>query len=213
MASPTELAATASGAPAVAGAEIDGGVVVVVGAGVGDAAADHARSDRVEQVGGGETGCLAPPPLALHGSLGVPPARHAAPPRGRDPVARAAPAVVGGAVGVWAAAAALPDLHDSKAALTRQLQELQREQRRVSMNIYNEERKRQRLLDRAKGLSDDDLLMILSTRASAKAKAQAKATGSARAKATAKANATRARDGGGGDSRGSGGNGGGDATL
>ncbi len=86
-------------------------------------------------------------------------------------------------------------------------------ERRVSMNIYNEERKRQRLLDRAKGLSDDDLLMILSTRASAKAKAQAKATGSARAKATAKANATRARDGGGGDSRGSGGNGGGDATL
>ena len=49
------------------------------------------------------------------------------------------------------------------------------------------ERKRQKLVHRASGLSDDDLLAILGARANAKAKAKAAAKGKAKAKAKAKA--------------------------
>ena len=41
--------------------------------------------------------------------------------------------------------------------------------------IKNEEKKRRRRVDRARGLSDADLVSIITTRAAAKAKAKAKA--------------------------------------
>ena len=60
--------------------------------------------------------------------------------------------------------------------MKRDSDELRREQR-------NEDRRRQRLLIRAQGLSDDDLVQMLAVRgAAAKAKAKAKAKGKAKAK-------------------------------
>jgi len=72
----------------------------------------------------------------------------------------------------------------ANAHLQQRQKELLDERRRVAQELHNEARKRMRRMDRARGLSDDDLLEILRSRAAAKAKAspEAKATGKAKAK-------------------------------
>ena len=83
----------------------------------------------------------------------------------------------GGGVGVWAVAAlmgdrcsnALKDLADQRRDLRKQRDEVNRMSR-------NEERKRARILERARSLSNDDLLEILTSRAVAQAKAKPKVT-------------------------------------
>ena len=59
---------------------------------------------------------------------------------------------------------------------------LHQQRQAVQKEIKNESRKRQRLLEKARGLSDDSLLQVIVNRAS---KAQAKASGKAKAKAGA----------------------------
>ena len=75
---------------------------------------------------------------------------------------------------------ALKDLAEQRRDLRKQRDELNRQ-------IRNEERKRARLLERARNLSNDDLLSILGSRATAKANAKPKAKGAAKGKAKAKA--------------------------
>ena len=95
--------------------------------------------------------------------------------------------------GVWAAAAGIGDVAGhAVAALEERRKELRRERDAVAKELRNAERKRQRLLERARGLTDNDLLSILATRAAAKAVPKAK--GKAAAKATAKAAAKAAAD-------------------
>ena len=95
---------------------------------------------------------------------------------------------VGGAGGgVWAAAAALGDAAAGRRAeLVQQQKDLKAQRRRLTMDLANENRKRVRLLEKAKGLSDADLMAILASRAAAKAKAKPKATPKAKAKAKGK---------------------------
>ena len=96
-------------------------------------------------------------------------------------------------MGVWAVAAlmgdrnstALKDLADQRRDLRKQRDELNRMTR-------NEDRKRARILERARNLSNDDLLSILGSRAAAKANAKPKAKGAAKGKAKAKAKAVAA---------------------
>ena len=69
-------------------------------------------------------------------------------------------------------------------ARLRQLRTDLAEQRKANAKaLAGEERKRKRALDLARGLSDEDLIGIIASRASAKAKAKAKAKGKAKAKA------------------------------
>ena len=90
---------------------------------------------------------------------------------------------------VWAVAAlmgdrcstALNDLADQRRDLRKQRDEVNRMTR-------NEERKRARILKRARNFSNDDLVAILGSRAVAKANAKPKAKGAAKDKAKAKAN-------------------------
>ena len=51
---------------------------------------------------------------------------------------------------------------------------LKREQQVIAKEIHNQQRKRARLLEKARGLTDAELLTVVSTRAAAKAKAKAK---------------------------------------
>ena len=90
-----------------------------------------------------------------------------------------------------AAAAALAALGgadpaaDELARLRQQQIDLAAQRRATAKALAREERKRKRALDLARGLSDEDLIGIIASRASAKAKAKAK--GKAKAKAKAKA--------------------------
>ena len=59
----------------------------------------------------------------------------------------------------------------------------------MAREIHNAQRKRMRLMERARGLSDSDLAEILQTRAVAKAQAVAKAAAKAKAKGKGKAKA------------------------
>ena len=59
---------------------------------------------------------------------------------------------------------------------------LHQQRQAVQKEIKNESRKRQRLLEKAKGLSDDSLLQVIVNRAS---KAEAKAKGKAKSKSSA----------------------------
>ena len=89
---------------------------------------------------------------------------------------------------MWAAAAGIGDA--SRGELTRLealRTQLTRQKRQIAIEIKNEERKRTRRIERARGLSDDDLLGIITARAAAKAKAKGNAKAKAKAKATAKA--------------------------
>ena len=139
---------------------------------------------------GGEDGAAAPFPFggAPGGHDGV------LAPLAAVPIATATPLVAaGGAVAIWAAAVNLGDAGaESVAGLIAARKSALAEQRRLAMQIRNSERKRQRLMTRAQGLSDDDLLDILRMRATAKAKAASKAGAKAAAKAVAKAGAKAA---------------------
>ena len=87
-------------------------------------------------------------------------------------VAAVVDAIVGGAGGaavIYAAAAALgAGAHQAVADLADRKRHLQAERRQVASQMRQNEKKRHRLLLRAQGLSDDDLLEILATRARAK---------------------------------------------
>ena len=52
---------------------------------------------------------------------------------------------------------------------------LKREQEEITREIRNEQKKRVRLMERARGLNDADLLAVICARAAAKTKAKAKA--------------------------------------
>ena len=124
-------------------------------------------------------------PHAAHdAALGAPPAL--APAIAPAIAPAAAHVIVGPGAGVWAAAAGIGDAAaDEVAALQLRRKELRQERDAVSKDLRNAERKRQRLLERARGLSDDDLLALVAARAVAKGHAKAKANGKARAKAKA----------------------------
>ena len=67
-------------------------------------------------------------------------------------------------------------------ALEERRKTLHRQRQAVQREIKNDSRKSQRLLEKARGLSDDSLLQVIVNRAS---KAQAKAKANAKAKASA----------------------------
>ena len=64
---------------------------------------------------------------------------------------------------------------DAVNSLEQRRAELQRERMQIKKDLRNENRKRKRLLAKAKGLSVDDLLTVVTMKATAKAKAKAKA--------------------------------------
>ena len=101
------------------------------------------------------------------------------------------PILAGGGPGaIWAAAAATGDAPARNLQQLKQAQKvLQRERARLRAEEKAAERKRARLLERARGLSDDDLQSMLISRAVANAKAKAKAEAKAAAKGKAKAKA------------------------
>ena len=104
----------------------------------------------------------------------------------------------GGGLAVWAAAACIGDTNAQKLKeLTDQRKQLKRERDRISSEIKKAEKKRTRDMEKARGLSDLDLLNIIASRARAKAeaKAKAKAKGKGKAKAKAKAKAEADADG------------------
>ena len=72
------------------------------------------------------------------------------------------------------------------------LQLLKDQQKRVAKDVKNEERKRARNLERARGLSSGDLLSLFTDKVYAEAKAKAKAKAKGKAKAKAKAAAAAA---------------------
>ena len=78
------------------------------------------------------------------------------------------------------AQAILADMGDARAdrvaAMEGRKRALQRERQEVAKCIKSEQKKRQRLIDKARGLTDVDLLSVVAARAaSAKAKSDAKA--------------------------------------
>ena len=78
------------------------------------------------------------------------------------------------------ARALLEEVGDSRAARVAELEQrrasLKRDQSNISREIKKENKKRQRLLEKSRGLSELDLLSIISTRAATKAKSKAKAS-------------------------------------
>ena len=100
------------------------------------------------------------------------------------------PVPLAGPVGVWAAASAVGDVSGNRlAAFHSRKRDMQRERDRLNADIKNAERKRLRLIERAKGLSDEDLYLILGQRAAANAKAAARALAKAAAAAAKAASA------------------------
>lgn len=101
---------------------------------------------------------------------------------------RAEPSLVSGSDGaVWAAAAAIGDASaDTFEQLAQRRRELIQERSRLNQQIKLEERKRARRVERARGLTDADLLGIIAARATAKMKAMAKAKAKQKGKAHAK---------------------------
>ena len=95
----------------------------------------------------------------------------------------------GGGVSVWAVAALMGDrcstaLND----LADQRRDLRKQRDKVNHTTRNEERKRARILERARSFSNDDLVAILGSRAVAKANAKPIAKGAAKCTAKAKVN-------------------------
>ena len=84
-----------------------------------------------------------------------------------------------------AARVILEGIEDASADAVKTLEErraeLQRERMQLKKDLRNENRKRKRLLSKARGLSVDDLLAVVTMKAGAKAKAKAKAGAKARA--------------------------------
>jgi hypothetical protein len=95
------------------------------------------------------------------------------------------------------AGALLADVSDEQARRAAQLEvrrrALQEERRELNNEIRNEARKRRRRLEKARGLSNQDLLEVAASRAAA-AKAKAKANAKAKARAKSKARADDAAD-------------------
>ena len=129
----------------------------------------------------------APPAALPAGPAAAAPAAAApaaAVPAAAVPAAAALPAV---GAGVWAAAVAMGDpAVDHLSALAERKRTLEAERQRLALDIRNAERKKARLVERARGLSDVGLMQIVASRAVANAKANAKATAKAKAKANAK---------------------------
>ena len=67
---------------------------------------------------------------------------------------------------------------ETVAALNQRRAELQAERVQVKKDLKNENRRRKRLLVKAKGLAEEDLVDVLIMKAQAKAKAKAKASAS-----------------------------------
>ena len=81
--------------------------------------------------------------------------------------------VTAGGEGVWGAAAMIGDASSSTLKdLAEQRAQLRRQRDDVNRQIRNAEKKRARLIERARNLSNTDLLSILGSRAAAKAKAK-----------------------------------------
>ena len=81
-----------------------------------------------------------------------------------------------------AAAAAMAILGNANDAAANRVADLEQQQRainqqrkQVAKDLKNEKKKRQRVMDKAKTLSDAELLQVLGARANANAKAKAKA--------------------------------------
>ena len=83
------------------------------------------------------------------------------------------------------AAGRVAQLEDHRRDLQGQRRALMKERTDVQKMIKNEKKKRQRIMEKAKGLSDADLMSVIAARA-AQAKAAPKAKGKANAKAKAK---------------------------
>ena len=86
---------------------------------------------------------------------------------------------------MWAAASAIGDPNAAFDLLSARKRDLAQERRRLSKELKQEERKRARRMDKARGLSDDDLMSIVAMRVTAKAKAKAKPKAKAKAKGAA----------------------------
>ena len=83
---------------------------------------------------------------------------------------------------VWAAAAGVVDhAQVSSQQLAQRKKALRVEREQLNKDLRNADRKRARLLERARGLTDDDLMNIIASRAAAKSKAAAKAKAKAAA--------------------------------
>ena len=165
-------------------AEGVGGDVVEDGAG-------HEGGGGGEGIGGGEVaaGGDAGGGLAAGGGIAAAAAAAAA--------AAEAPVDLGGAVGnaMWAAGMAIGDVRGARLAALRQREsELLAERRLLARETKNEDRKRRRLMEKARGLSFDDLHRIVDQMALAKAKAAAKPKPKPKAKGKAKAKAKAAAD-------------------
>ena len=112
----------------------------------------------------------------------------------QSPVGDAAPtpavaaAVPAPGAALWAAATAVGDVAGDElaSAMTRRAA-LKRERDALSRQIRAQEKRRVRTMEKARGLSDKDLLSIMTVRAAAKARAEAKPKPRARAKAIANA--------------------------
>jgi len=93
----------------------------------------------------------------------------------------------GGGVAVWAAAAAVGDVLGNRLKeMGDRRNELKRERDQLAKDLRNSQKRRDRLIEKARGLSDQDLMDILAQRAQANAKAAAKPKAKPKAKAKAK---------------------------
>ena len=91
---------------------------------------------------------------------------------------------------LWEVAAAEGQgVSDARVAIKARQRELAAQSRRLSMDLHNENRKRQRRMDKARGLNDADLMEILRERAAKDEKGKAKKR---KAKAKPKAGLPRA---------------------
>ena len=98
-------------------------------------------------------------------------------------VAAVAPDPAAAAAAALAAAADVGDVAGNRIAqLQGDARLLLAERKRISKELKNEDAKRKRLMDKAKQLSDDDLVTILGARAEARTRAAAKAKAKAKAK-------------------------------
>lgn len=104
------------------------------------------------------------------------------------PVPRAGPRAAAPG-GLWAAASVEGQgVSDARMAIAQQQKELAEQSRRLSMDMHNANRRRQRLMDKARGLSDADLVEIVRERAIEEEQRKAK-----KAKKTCKAKSKAGR--------------------
>ena len=102
-----------------------------------------------------------------------------------DAQAAVAIALIGGLFDPTAGRVAALQQQEREIAAHRRQLKVQKDD--VARKIKNEKRKRKRMMDKAKGLSDAELVAVLGARTAAKAKPKAKARAKAKAKAVADA--------------------------